>query len=78
MLTAASFVNEINLIWPVQIQTQKHFAVHRSQISGFSAAVPLPARGAFRDRHERWVRNAMDALARKTRRAEADGEVVWF
>jgi hypothetical protein len=29
-------------------------------------AVPLPARGALRDRHERWARNAMDAVTCKT------------
>jgi hypothetical protein len=39
---------------------------------------PAPERGALRGRHERWVWDAMDAVARKTRRAKADGEVVWF
>jgi hypothetical protein len=39
---------------------------------------PAPERGALRDRHERWVRDAMDAVTRKTKRVEADGEVVWF
>jgi hypothetical protein len=76
-MRAASFVNQIKLIWAVQLPSQKYFAFHRRQISGFSAAIPLPARGALRDRHERWVRNAMDATARETRRAKADGEVVW-
>jgi hypothetical protein len=35
-------------------------------------------RGAFRDRHERWARDAMDAFgaARRTR-PKADGEAVW-
>jgi hypothetical protein len=33
-------------------------------------------RGA-RDRHERWMRNAMDANALLTNSAQADGEVVW-
>jgi len=28
----------------------------------FSAHVLIPPRGAFRDRHERWKRDAMDAL----------------
>src|ERR1700730_15125761 len=27
---------------------------------------PVPARGAYRDRHGRWVRDAMDAVTRKT------------
>src|SRR5260370_36285026 len=44
---------------------------------GHLAAVPLPARGALRDRHERWVRDAMDAVARETNVASADGEAVW-
>jgi hypothetical protein len=35
-------------------------------------------RGAFRDRHERWARDAVDALrATDERIAKADGEVVW-
>ena len=28
---------------------------------------PVPDKGAFRDRHERWVRGAVDALARVRR-----------
>src|SRR5690349_339395 len=28
------------------------------------SAHPVPARGAFRDRHERWARDAMDAATR--------------
>ena len=36
-----------------------------------------PARGAFRDRHGRWVRDAMDAACQKTNDTGADGEVVW-
>jgi hypothetical protein len=31
-----------------------------------SGAVPFPIRGALRDRHERWKREAMDAICRKT------------
>jgi hypothetical protein len=40
-------------------------------------AIPCPPRGAYRDRHERWARDAMDALARETSAHIADGEVVW-
>ena len=29
-------------------------------------AIPRPSRGALRDRHERWVRDAVDAAARET------------
>ena len=35
------------------------------------------ARGAYRDRHGRGKRDAMDVLARQTSDADADGEVVW-
>jgi predicted Fe-S protein YdhL (DUF1289 family) len=36
------------------------------------------ARGAFRDRHERWLWDAMDATSRQTIVEVAYGEVVWF
>ncbi len=43
---------------------------------------PAPARGAARDRHGRWERDAMDAAASgaiiaRTSDVAADGEVVW-
>jgi hypothetical protein len=44
---------------------------------------PAPARGAYRDRHGRWARDAMDAavsggrIARQTNGTVADGEVAW-
>jgi hypothetical protein len=39
---------------------------------------PGPHKGAFRDRHERWVRDAMDASDVKRRMTlRADGEAVW-
>jgi hypothetical protein len=38
---------------------------------------PVPARGALRDRHERWERDAMDAIFHETNDDIADGEVVW-
>jgi hypothetical protein len=37
--------------------SQNHFYIHRC---------PGPHRGAFRDRHGRWVRDAMDAACQKT------------
>src|SRR6266700_3280243 len=39
--------------------------------------VPLPKRGALRDRHERWKRDAMDAARQWTIDVAADGEIVW-
>jgi hypothetical protein len=39
---------------------------------------PVPTRGAYRDRHGRWARDAMDAFGDAlTNGADADGEVVW-
>jgi hypothetical protein len=38
--------------------------------SVISSARPEPTRGAFRDRHERWVRDAMDVLATPDERCE--------
>jgi hypothetical protein len=46
--------------------------------TGISRFHPVPHRGAFRDRHGRWARDAMDADVLRTNSAEADGEVVWF
>jgi len=40
-------------------------------------AHPVPIRGAFRDRHGRWARDAVDAMEPLTNRPRADGEVVW-
>jgi hypothetical protein len=37
------------------------------QISGLFRAVPCSKRGALRDRHECWARDAMDAAARETK-----------
>src|ERR1700733_13532875 len=48
-----------------------------------SISHPASTRGAYRDRHGRWVRDAVDAMAAQrkhfawTSGADADGEVVW-
>ena len=42
-----------------------------------SSASPALARGALRDRHGRWERDAMDAICHETNDNIADGEVVW-
>jgi hypothetical protein len=47
-----------------------------TQISGIFAAVPRTTRGALRGRHERWVRDAVDAGGARDECADADGEVV--
>jgi hypothetical protein len=38
---------------------------------------PASIRGTYRDRHERWERDAMDAEVSLTSDPNADGEVVW-
>jgi hypothetical protein len=43
----------------------------------FPVARPVSARGALRDRHGRWERDAMDAACQETNDVVADGEVVW-
>ena len=48
---------------PVQPHQQKYFASLPGQITCVFPVIPCPPRGAFRDRHERWVRGAMDARA---------------
>jgi hypothetical protein len=42
------------------------------------SAISRPKRGAYRDRHGRWARDAMDAAAHETNARAADGEVVEF
>jgi hypothetical protein len=37
----------------------------------------VPAQRGVGHRHERWVRDAVDAKALLTNGADADGEVVW-
>jgi hypothetical protein len=43
----------------------------------YTSCRPAPLRGAFRDRHGRWRRDAVDADAPLTNGAKADGEDVW-
>jgi hypothetical protein len=59
---------------------QKYFCFSEWQISA-KGRCPVPTRGALRGRHERWVRDAMDAAASgaraQTNEVEADGKIVW-
>jgi hypothetical protein len=41
------------------------------------SAVSHPIRGTFRDRHERWAQDAMDAQVLPTNGIDADGKIVW-
>jgi hypothetical protein len=57
---------------------KKYFASPFARNTFSDSGRPASHRGAYRDRHERWVRDAVDAgLRRKTSVADADGEVVW-
>ena len=42
-----------------------------------NTAIPPQTQGAFRDRHERRVRDAVDVDVPLTNGTDADGEVVW-
>jgi hypothetical protein len=63
----------------VRVQpTSKNFLLARLLEAALSIRPSCSSRGAFRDRHERWVRDAMDAAVSQDERHDADGEVVWF
>ena len=60
----ASLSRRINVIWVVQSPRAKIFRYARPGKSSLQTrAIPPRLRGALRGRHERWVRDAVDALA---------------
>jgi hypothetical protein len=71
------FMSEINLVCPVQSFTQKYIPSD-FQKRMFLSPHPVPVRGALRDRHGRWARDAMDVdcIFRRGMLA-ADGQGVW-
>ena len=61
-----------------QAPPRKIFRFYRSANQSYGPPRPAPVRGAYRDRHGRGVRDAMDALGSSRRaRPEADGKAVW-
>jgi hypothetical protein len=62
MTPEEKFCFRINVIWFVQSPLQKYSRSGFTQITSISPAVPAH-RGAFRDRHGRWARDAVDATA---------------
>jgi hypothetical protein len=53
-----------NLIWVAVQSRPEYFLVALSGKSPLEARpVPCPIRGAYRDRHERWTWDAMDAVS---------------
>jgi hypothetical protein len=61
----------------VSSATRKNISVFRKCNSVYIIVHPAAVRGALRDRHGRWQRDAMDALGRKTSDTDADGKTVW-
>jgi predicted Fe-S protein YdhL (DUF1289 family) len=61
--------------------SRQHVARDRAcavgQITSTFPRIPRPCRGALRDRHERWLWDAMDAASRQTIVEVTYGEVVW-
>ncbi len=77
----AKFASPIKAITPVQSRREKYFYFSFSEIV-ISLRHPASMRGALRDRHERWVRDAVGAstLQRdltRTNSVDARGQVVW-
>ena len=62
MTQRKKFVFQFKLILPVKSHRKKYFPFRFPQITSISPAVPAH-RGAFRDRHGRWARDAVDAAA---------------
>jgi len=77
MRVNSNLLKRFKLIWVVQSLFEKYFACPVGQITSTSFRRPASIRGALRDRHERWVRDAMDAAVSLTSDTKADGEVVW-
>ena len=56
---------------------RKNILVFFSRKSLLHPWLSRPARGAYRDRHGRWVRDAVDAACHRRMTLRADGEAVW-
>jgi hypothetical protein len=74
-------INAYGLESFVQSFSQKYSDFQKLQIGLYPSPSRL-TRGAYRDRHGRWVRDAVDAAvsahaSAQTNDAGADGEVVW-
>ena len=56
-----NLLKQFNLICPVQSYLKKFFRFAADPNQIYIPDRPTPHRGAFRDRHGRWVRDAVDA-----------------
>ena len=70
------FMSEINPVWPVQSFGQK-YSTSEFPNNMIVSLHPVSVRGALRDRHGRWARDAMDAVKSSDVRLDADGKGVW-
>jgi hypothetical protein len=67
----------------LSIAVRKNISFRGKVEAVLSMSHPASTRGAYRDRHGRWVRDAVDVMAAqrkhfaRTSDADADGEVVW-
>jgi hypothetical protein len=68
MRQTTNLSNGINAIPPVQSPLQKFSTLPVGQIIFTNLRHPALSRGAFRDRHGRWVRDAVDAAAAQDER----------
>ncbi|HYI29650.1 MAG TPA: hypothetical protein VD863_17565 [Bradyrhizobium sp.] len=55
----------------------KNILIFRNGKSVYIVRIPSQQEGAFRERHGRRGGDAVDATARETGEADADGEIVW-
>ena len=62
----SNFPRPFNLICPVQFFSKKFSTLPVGQIISTSPRRLASIRGTFRDRHERWARDAVDAFVRQT------------
>jgi len=70
------FLSAFSVIWPVQSSSRKYLASPPAQIKSISFAVPPHSEGRFANVTNAG-RDAVDATARLTGDANADGEDVW-
>jgi hypothetical protein len=62
---------------PLSSPARKNISVRARPKSLLDSRHPGPHQGAFRDRHERRARDAVDVGGAFDESADADGEVVW-
>src|ERR1700760_205517 len=64
-------------ILPVVLICRTRACLPRRANHWFQSSRLASTRGAYRDRHGRWMRDAVGVSARKTGAADAYGQIVW-